>query len=140
MTRIESVRFNDGTPDDGGMTLMSDKDAMSALRRGIRLMEKAKALEWDAKELTDKAATIRAEAEEALAPIHLAYGVRGVEGSEFGNLSFYYGMSSRFDKKVLQKELVSGGVKLDLVLADMTKATKQTQNQKLTIQLVPPKD
>jgi len=119
--------------------IAGDKDAMMGLIVGTRYMEQAKDLDEQAKAIKEKADKLRLMAEDHLAPLFLSYGLRGAEG-DFGNLSFYYGTQSKLNKKVLQAELIKAKVKLQVVVAAMSKATKTTTNNKLSIQLKRPEE
>jgi len=88
------------------------------------------------KELQAELEVEKAAAAEILAPIHLSTGIRGVAGP-FGNLTFYYGKNTKFDKKKLKLYLVKQKVKAELVEAAILHATSTKDNDKLSIQYDP---
>lgn len=106
--------------------LWEDEESVKDLVMGAEFLDEAKALE-------EKARVLKEQAAELLAPVQFAYSLSGVSTPR-GQVSMYYGTSSRMDKKRLQRELVTAGVKAALVVRAIEAATTKTTNEKLTIQ------
>lgn len=139
---VTGLRFNETLDEEGKLRAAKDagedKELQKKLMAAREKLEKVNEYNEQIKAIEAARDGVKKEAEELLAPVHLAYEMRGVEGP-WGNLVFYYGKQSRLDKKVLQEELVKAKVKLDVIVRCMSAATKVTDNKQLTMQLLPPK-
>jgi hypothetical protein len=136
--QIDGVNFNEEIPDDVAEdtvnTIIGDEDVLNDMERARQIVAEIVGVRGKIKKLKKEEEKLKKEADGFLAPIHMSFGIRGVEG-DWGSMTFFYGSNTKFDKQVLQEELVKGGVPLQVVTAAIKKATITTPNNNLTMDL-----
>jgi hypothetical protein len=130
MTEFEFRFPKDVEPDT---SIYEDEEVTVSMEDARKKLKVAAKLEAKAKELKEKA-------KEILAPINLAYSPSSAKDRDGGVLSFYYGTSTKFDKKELQKRLVMAGVKKAVVEKAIAASTTSKKNKSLTVSYKPAKE
>jgi len=114
-------------------SIYEDKEVENSVRAARNMLQEA--ADWEA-----RAKELKQNAKEILAPIHLAYSPSSAKDRDGGVLSFYYGTSTKFDKKELQKRLVMAGVKKAVVEKAIAASTTKKKNESLTVSYKPAKE
>lgn len=120
---VEILKYNDKSKGTGVCRSEKVQEALKALQKAHKHDQ------WS-EELKEAAYAV-------LAPYHLAHGARQLQAPDIGRVDVYAGVSNRFNKKVMTQELLKSGVKASVVYQCMRKATKKTENDKLTVRFTP---